>query len=85
MKKIIRLNDKTSHGGSVITATSTLKINGIPAALLNDLVSCPVHGVNPIIECSHSYNEEGKGIVVEQCKSACGSIVFPSQSEFSVD
>ncbi|WP_422655598.1 PAAR domain-containing protein [Leminorella grimontii] len=36
MKKIIRLNDKTSHGGSVITATSILKINGIPAALIND-------------------------------------------------
>ncbi|WP_415270876.1 PAAR domain-containing protein [Leminorella richardii] len=85
MKKIIRLNDKTSHGGSVITATSTLKINGISAALINDLVSCPIHGVNPIVECSLSYSEDGKGIVVEQCKSACGSVLFPSQNEFSVD
>ncbi|AWH87886.1 PAAR domain-containing protein [Limnobaculum parvum] len=79
MKKVIRLNDITSHGGKVITATSSFNIDGVPVALINDLVSCPEHGINPIVECSRSFVENGKGIVVEQCKSACGSIVFSSQ------
>lgn len=85
MKKIVRLNDDTSHGGKVITATSSFKIDGIPAALINDLVSCPEHGINPIIECSNSFIENGKGIVVEQCRSACGSIIFSIQQDVIID
>ncbi|WP_031935735.1 PAAR domain-containing protein, partial [Escherichia coli] len=47
MPGIVCLGDATTHGGKVITATSTLFINGIQVALVGDLVSCPKHGVNP--------------------------------------
>ncbi|EEE1377969.1 PAAR domain-containing protein [Salmonella enterica subsp. diarizonae] len=42
-KGIIRLHDKLSSGGEVISASSTMIIDGIKAALLNDLVSCPIY------------------------------------------
>jgi len=76
MKNVVVLGDKTSHGGTVISASSTFEIKN--AALLNDSVSCPRHGPNRIIECESGYDEEGKGIVVQGCKTECGSVVYAS-------
>lgn len=83
-KRVVVLNDATSHGGKVITASSTLELAGKNAALLNDSVSCPKHGTNPIIECDMSYEEEGRGIVVHGCKSACGSVVYASLPDVEI-
>ncbi len=44
MKGIIRLGDSTTHGGMVIQASSQMTIEGKPAALVGDLVSCPITG-----------------------------------------
>jgi uncharacterized Zn-binding protein involved in type VI secretion len=38
---IIRLNDKTDHGGQVISATSGTTVLGSIAALQNDMTHCP--------------------------------------------
>ncbi|MFW8247723.1 PAAR domain-containing protein, partial [Klebsiella pneumoniae] len=50
MSGVVCLCDATTHGGKVITASSTMFINGVQVALVGDLVSCPKHGVNPIQE-----------------------------------
>lgn len=50
-KKIVVLGDATSHGGKVVSVSSTFEIEGKNVALLNDSVSCPEHGSNPIVEC----------------------------------
>ena len=42
MKGIIRLGDATTHGGVVVQASSDMVIEGKPAALVGDLVSCPI-------------------------------------------
>ena len=67
-KNVVVLNDATSHGGKVSSASSTFDIQGKKAALLNDTVTCPKHGTNPIVECDTSYEEGGRGIVVHGCK-----------------
>ena len=77
-KKIVVLGDATSHGGKVVSVSSTFEIEGKNVALLNDSVSCPEHGSNPIVECDMSYEENGRGIVAHGCKSACGSVIFAS-------
>ena len=38
---VIRLNDKTSHGGQVISATSQTIVMGIAAAIQDDMTFCP--------------------------------------------
>jgi len=81
MKNVVVLGDKTSHGGAVISASSTFEIEGKNAALLNDSVSCPEHGPNRIIECEPGYEEQGKGIVVHLCKTECGSVVYASLTD----
>lgn len=41
MLQIIRKGDKTTHGGSVMTASETMKIGGLGVARKGDMVSCP--------------------------------------------
>ncbi|PLR39005.1 PAAR domain-containing protein [Chimaeribacter arupi] len=83
-KRVVVLGDATSHGGKVVSASSTFEIQEKKAALLNDSVSCPEHGTNPIVECDMSYEENGKGIVVHGCKSACGSAVYASLPDVEI-
>lgn len=85
-KGIIRLGDKTSHGGVVITATSTTVMDGKAVALVGDLVDCPQkgHGVNPIIEGSSSWISDGKPVAVDGCRSACGCTLITSLPEVSI-
>jgi hypothetical protein len=49
---IVRLGDPTSHGGKVISASTTHLIGGIGIARVGDKVICPIsgHGVNAIVE-----------------------------------
>jgi uncharacterized Zn-binding protein involved in type VI secretion len=77
MKKPVCLNDPTSHGGKVITASSSYSFEGgRKAALKDDLVSCPIHGNNPIIETGEGFTDEGRPLVVDGCRTQCGSIVI---------
>uniref|UniRef100_UPI002243B0A3 PAAR domain-containing protein n=1 Tax=Klebsiella pneumoniae TaxID=573 RepID=UPI002243B0A3 len=43
-KGFVLLGDKTTHGGAVISASSTMIVNGKPVALVGDKVSCPIPG-----------------------------------------
>ena len=38
---VIRLNDKTYHGGKVISASSGTTVMGMTAALQDDMTHCP--------------------------------------------
>jgi len=78
------LGDKTTHGGQVITATSTQEVNGKLVALVGDLVSCPAHGTNAIVEGCSDWSEEGRALVVDGCRSACGCQVISSAPDCSV-
>lgn len=84
-KFAVVLGDPTSHNGKVITASSTFELSGKNAALLNDAVTCPVHGINKIIECDISaYQENGRGIVLHDCKTQCGASVIASIQDMEI-
>lgn len=85
-KGIIRLGDSTSHGGTVISVSSTMVIDGKKAALVGDLVSCPQkgHGVNPIIEGSSGWVSDGKQVAVDGCLCACGCTLITSLPKVSI-
>ncbi|OSI11923.1 hypothetical protein BWD07_08035 [Neisseria canis] len=87
MKGIIRLGDETTHGGNVIEASSQMIIDGKPAALVGDLVSCPLpgHGINPIIEGSETISFDGKAVALEGCQTACGCTLISSMPNVSSD
>lgn len=79
-KGLVLLGDKTSHGGKVISASSSITVNGKAVALVGDRVSCPVpgHGTNQIIEGSPQRTFNGRAVVVDGCKCQCGCTVISS-------
>lgn len=87
MKKgVVVIGDKTTNGGEVISASSKYTINGKPAALVGDKVSCPIpgHGTNQIVEGSPSRTCGGLAVVVDGCKSQCGCQVISSVTNSTV-
>ncbi|WP_145567082.1 PAAR domain-containing protein [Yersinia aleksiciae] len=85
-KGFVLLGDKTTHGGSVISASSTVVVNGKKVALIGDEVSCPVtgHGTNPIVEGSSEWASDGKAVVVDGCHCQCGCQVISSASDCAI-
>lgn len=77
-RNVVRLGDPTTHGGMVISVSSTTTIEGKLVALIGDLVSCPIqgHGVNKIIEASKTCFSDNKAVVIDQCLCACGCKVI---------
>ncbi|KOC87875.1 PAAR domain-containing protein [Winslowiella iniecta] len=85
-KGFILLGDKTSHGGQVISASSTMVVNGKKVALIGDQVSCPQtgHGVNKIVEGAADWMSDGKPIAVQGCRCECGCQLISSVPEVAV-
>ncbi|MDN7427668.1 hypothetical protein CFB89_19450 [Burkholderia sp. AU16741] len=84
MKNPVCLGDSTTHGGTVKTASSTFALDGRKVALLHDIVSCPEHGDNRIIETGVGYSESGRRWVVDRCRTECGSHVVAQSSGVSI-
>lgn len=85
-KGFVLLGDKTTHGGEVISASSTMIVNGKKVALIGDEISCPVkgHGTNQIIEGSTEWSSDGRAIVVDGCHCECGCQVISSAPDCAI-
>jgi uncharacterized Zn-binding protein involved in type VI secretion len=75
---IIRLGDSTSHGGEVVSASSTMGFNGRAVARRGDEVSCPRHGRNRIIHGDESMTDDGVPIARHGHRSECGCRLISS-------
>ncbi len=84
MKRVIRLDDPTSHDGKVVkvSAQQTM-IMGKPVARVGDLCTCPLHGVNPIVEGDDQWTIDGIPVALEGHKAACGATLISTLPEFS--
>ncbi|NHB97526.1 MULTISPECIES: PAAR domain-containing protein [Photorhabdus] len=87
MSGIVCLGDATDRGGKVITASSTMYFDGKQAALVGDLINCPLdgHGINPIIEGDNTVQENGRAVVVHYCRCQCGCRVLSSMPHNQVE
>jgi uncharacterized Zn-binding protein involved in type VI secretion len=79
----IVIGDKTSHGGTVISADFFCCINGKAMARVGDQVVCPrCKGVFPITQGDPgSVDEAGKSYARQGDKTACGASLLPSQGQ----
>jgi uncharacterized Zn-binding protein involved in type VI secretion len=75
MKRVIRLGDPTSHGGTVVSASPTTIINGKRVARLGDEVTCPKpgHGTVTIVEGDPAWLVDGRPVALEGHKTSCGA------------
>jgi uncharacterized Zn-binding protein involved in type VI secretion len=73
LTSIACVGDGTTHGGFIITGSDTMDILGRKAARVGDLVSCPEHGVNAIIEGSDfAMDPDGRKFAMHGHRTACG-------------
>ena len=78
-KAVIRVGDKTSHGGTVVTGDPTLNVFGQPAARKGDMTSCPkCKGSYPIVEGTQSTGS-AQWLALEGMRTACGATLIASQ------
>lgn len=78
MRAICCEGDATSHGGTVIKASGHFLINNRRNVCLGDLVSCPIHGINPITGPGSTLLDHGIAVVLDGCQSQCGSTIIAS-------
>jgi uncharacterized Zn-binding protein involved in type VI secretion len=76
---LIRLGDKTSHGGVVIEASSHSDIAGAGIARLGDKTVCPTHGSAPIVSGDSTFSVDGKPAARDGDKTACGATLIAGQ------
>lgn len=83
---VIRLGDRTNHGGKVISASSTMIVEGKGVARIGDKVSCPIigHGITTIIEGDSKMKDQGKPIALDGHHAGCGCILISSLSTVGV-
>ncbi|WP_250495420.1 PAAR domain-containing protein [Caballeronia sp. GAWG1-1] len=86
MTSIACIGDSTTHGGRIITGSDTMDIDGRKGARVGDLVSCPEHGVNPIIQGSDMLTDtNGKHVALDGHLTACGSRIIALGDHGSID
>jgi len=76
---LIVLGDKTSHGGSVIEASSSSDSGGKGIARVGDKATCPKHGPNPIVSGDATLIVDGKPAARNGDKTACGATLIAGQ------
>lgn len=76
---VIRLGDSTSHGGTVITASNTLKALGNAVAVDGDMTVCPrCKGKFPIHVNESDRQHHGKRVAHHGDAAACGATLISS-------
>lgn len=81
---LIRLGDKTSHGGVVAEASPYSDSGGVAIARMGDKATCPVHGPNPIVSGDSTLIVDGKAAARHGDKTACGAVLIAGQ-QASID
>jgi uncharacterized Zn-binding protein involved in type VI secretion len=76
---VVRLGDKTSHGGQVITANDTFTVLGKQVALHGDMAVCPkCKGKFPIQVADSERQHHGKMVAYHNDLTACGAELISS-------
>ena len=81
---LIRLADKTSHGGAVLEASTHSDSGGIPIARMGDKISCPIHGSGTIASGDTTLIVDGKPAARNGDKTSCGAVLIAGQQN-SID
>lgn len=71
-----RLGDITNHGGYIISGSPDSFTNGYAVARIGDLVSCPLHGINPIVSGAAFNSTNGFQDARIGDRTRCGSIIM---------
>ncbi|MYN02902.1 PAAR domain-containing protein [Pseudoduganella sp. DS3] len=84
-RPVIRVGDKTSHGGEVLTGSSAFVLDGKGVARLGDTVSCPLHPSETTINSgSETYITDGRPTARDGDTTACGATLIASHANYLI-
>lgn len=77
MAAVARLGDTSSHGGSIISASSDVMANGIGVARAGDSHACPIsgHGVTPLSPITSKSMVNGRLVITVGATAGCGATI----------
>ncbi|MFF7064555.1 PAAR domain-containing protein [Pseudomonas sp. NPDC008258] len=83
MRGIIRVGDKTSGGGTVLSGSSTMSFGGIGVARQGDPVLCPIpgHGRTVISEGHARFRDNGLPVAFNGHLCGCGCALISSLTQ----
>ncbi|WP_312953729.1 PAAR domain-containing protein [Atlantibacter hermannii] len=86
MKGIIRVGDKNTGGGAVLSGSTHMTFCSISVARLGDPVSCPIEGHNPtvIAEGHPTLKDNGVPVAFHGHRCACGCTLISSLPQAAV-
>jgi uncharacterized Zn-binding protein involved in type VI secretion len=76
---LIRLGDKTTHGGTVVEASTMSDIDGVGIARMGDRTVCPMHGPQPIVSGDQTFIVDGKAAARHGDMTGCGAKLIAGQ------
>lgn len=85
MPLIIRLGDSSTHGGAVVSAASKSLAENSRIARIGDILLCPIHGPQPIVQGSPNTLAEGPCIARQGDVAACGAALISGASKTFVN
>jgi uncharacterized Zn-binding protein involved in type VI secretion len=83
MNGIIRVGDKTTHGGKVLNGSPSMTFGGISVARKGDKVSCPKqgHGNTTIVEGNVNFCDQGIPVAFHGHRCACGCTLITTMPD----
>ncbi|MDF7681811.1 PAAR domain-containing protein [Enterobacteriaceae bacterium ESL0689] len=80
MKGIIRVGDKTTGGGRVLSGSTKMKFHGIGVARLGDPVNCAIqgHGQTVIVQGHPTFKDHGVPVAFDNYLCGCGCRLISS-------
>jgi uncharacterized Zn-binding protein involved in type VI secretion len=80
-KPLVRMGDRTSHGGTVVSGDMTWEVYGKAVARVGDLTVCPkCKGVFAITTGADDLTGFGQAVARHGDKTACGATLIAGQS-----
>lgn len=86
MGNAVRLGDGSDHGGTMISAGSTVTVDGIQLCLDQDMHSCPIpgHGTTPVTASSSVKTNGGKKVIKIGDTAGCGATITQGSPTLTV-
>lgn len=81
----IRLGDTSTHGGAMITSSSKSPMEGPNVCRIGDILACPLHGPNAVVEGSPDTLAEGPPVARQGDHTACGAALISGCSKTVVN
>lgn len=84
-RAVIRVGDRTSHGGTVGSGSDGFIVDGKAVARVGDKVSCPLHPGGTVINSgSADYLTDGQPTARDGDTTACGATLIASQNSYLI-